>query len=228
LWVWAILIPVLLIDSLFVVAVLDDVLSGGWFTIAMCLLIMVMLFTWHKGKVELDRTTRERAIALKDMVEIVRDFPPTLLPGTAIFLSRFTDYAPFALVNNIKAHRVLHERTILLESQISDTPRVDDSRRLCVSEFAPGFWMVQVTFGFMEKLDVPNALRLLPQHGLLIDLKDVSYYVGRRSSVAGSKSRMPAWQHGLFAFMQRNSARPSDFYHLPHEQVVEVIVRYPI
>lgn len=223
---WGMVIPAMVIDGLFVLAVLDDVLSGGWFTIAMGLLIMGLLLTWHKGKAVLSETTDERAIPLSDLVEIVRDFPPNILPDTAIFLTRFSDRAPFALVNNIKSHRVLHERTVLLETWVTQAPRVDESRRLSVSEFAPGFWRVQVKFGFMEQLDVPHALRLLPEHGLAIDLAQVSYYVGRRSSVSSENTRLPAWQHGLFAFMQRNAAHPSDYYHLPPDRVVEVIVRY--
>ncbi len=233
-WRWnmvaclAVILPAMVIDLTFMIAVLDDVIEGGWFTITIGSLIMMVMFTWHKGHKLLQQSTDALAIPMQDLVEIVRDFPPHILPNTAIFLTRFSDRAPFALVSNIKTHRVLHERTVLLETVVTDQPREDDAERLKVSELAPGFWQVQVHYGFMETMNVPLALQALQRHGLMLDLPKLTYYVGRRSGVSSEKTRLPGWQHALFAFMQRNATSPWNFYQLPPKQVVEVNVRYQL
>ncbi len=224
----------ILIDVVFVVAVLDEFLDGGWFTVGTCILISGLMGIWIRGNRFLSQQTDQRAVPLQDLFEIVQDFPPATLNGTGIFLTRFSDRAPFALVNNIKAHRVLHRNTVLLETHVAPSPRVDPAQRLRVKEVAPGFWQIQVRFGFMESMDVPQALKQLTPGLFDLDFQRVTYYVGRRSSVTGGNTQpfdgaqLPAWQHAVFAFMHRNAAHPCDFFHLPPEQVVEVVVRYRV
>jgi KUP system potassium uptake protein len=93
-------------------------------------------------------TIWSKAYSLQDLFEIVQDFPSATLNGTGIFLTCFSDRAPFALGNNIKAHRVLHRNTVLLETHVAPSPRVDPAQRLLVKEVSPGFWQIQVRFGF--------------------------------------------------------------------------------
>ena len=56
-----------------------------------------------------------------------------------------------------------------------------------------------------------------------IDLPDVTYYLGHETLIAREDDRaVMGWQRNIFAFMVRNSARMSNYFHLPPDQTVEI------
>jgi len=76
---------------------------------------------------------------------------------------------------------MLHENVILVSMIVSDDPRVQDERRLKLTPIGEGIQRLEVHIGFMEKPDVPNAIRLAMDQGLLPNVNpgDITYFVGR-------------------------------------------------
>ena len=81
---------------------------------------------------------------------------------------------------------------------------------------------MEAKFGYMEQPDVPAALRACAEHGLDIDPRQASYFLGRRVIKMAARSKMPFWQQRLFIMLVNQSARALDFFRLPADRVVEL------
>ena len=56
--------------------------------------------------------------------------PPHIVPGTAVFLTSDPEFAPTALLHNLKHNKVLHEHNVILTIITADTPRVPEDERV--------------------------------------------------------------------------------------------------
>jgi len=97
-----------------------------------------------------------------------------------------------------------------------------------VRPLAPGFWRVQVNYGFKDTPDIPRALLLCAAHDLPINLFETSYFLSRETVVPTRRRGMVLWRERLFAFMARNAANIADFLRLPSNCVIELGTRVRI
>jgi KUP system potassium uptake protein len=74
----------------------------------------------------------------------------------------------------------------------------------------------------MDTTDIPEAIELLKEKGVSIDLKNASYFLGRESVVITKDTGMSPLRETLFDFLGRNSARVSKYFNLPPEKVFEI------
>lgn len=100
--------------------------------------------------------------------------------------------------------------------------------RVEVQALAPGFWKVQVNYGFKNTPDIPQALELCKTRGLLINLFETSYFLSREIVVPTKGSGMAHWREALFAVMSRNSGSVAGFFRLPNNCVIELGARVQI
>jgi KUP system potassium uptake protein len=119
-----------------------------------------------------------------------------------------TMMVPHALLHNLKHNKVLHERIILLTVANEEVPRVHDDQRLDLSDLGHGFWRVIVHFGFMEEPHVPHALELMKRHGIVLDLMETSFFLGRETIVPSVRPELKPWQERLFIVMARRIQVP--------------------
>lgn len=132
---------------------------------------------------------------------------------------------PLALVHHLKHNHVLHERVLLVSTLTSDAPQVAPEQRAQVVAMECGLTRVVLTFGFMEKPDVAQALRLACQDPLLrdVDPASLTYYLRRETIIPSDQpTGMAHWRKALFAAMLLNANRSAAYYGLPPSQVVEV------
>lgn len=100
---------------------------------------------------------------------------------------------------------------------------MDDRRRVTVREFGSGIYLVKAEYGFKETPDVYRVLELgQPQIGSRCELMDTSFFIARESVVPSKLPGMSMWRERLFAWMHQNGAKPSDFFHIPANRVVEL------
>ena len=125
-------------------------------------------------------------------------------------------------MHNLKHNRVLHEVNVFLTVRTTDTPTVAEAERVTTVRLDDDVWKVTVAWGYMETPNVPAALAACRAEGLKIDLMSTSFFLGRRTVVAATKSGMPKWQDRLFIALSKNATTPTDFYHLPPGRVVEM------
>ncbi len=213
----------LAIDFAFWTANLIKVKDGGWYPLGLGAICFVLLTTWYKGR----RLLRERVVAdsirLPDFVSALLAHPPHRVGGTAVFLTAHIDFVPVALLHNLKHNRVLHERVLFLKLSIWDVPYVRDEERLTVSELGGNVFLVRAVHGFKETPDINQVLALLEQqHGMALELADTSFFLARDTVVPSNLPGMALWRESLFAWMMQNAAKPSDFFKIPPNRVVEL------
>ena len=139
-----------------------------------------------------------------------------------MFLTSDPDFAPTALLHNLKHNKVLHEHNVILTIATADTPRVPDDQRVQMIKMSPLFWRVELKFGFMETPNVPNALAIARKKGWHFDIMSTSFFLSRRALKPAAHSGMPHWQDRLFIALAKSASDATDFFHIPTGRVVEV------
>jgi KUP system potassium uptake protein len=212
-----------IVDFAFWTANIIKIKDGGWYPLMLGAICFVMLTTWYKGRRLLrDRVVNE-SVQLPDFVHSLLAHPPHRVEGTAVFLTAHIDFVPVALLHNLKHNRVLHERVIFLKLSIWDVPYVRDEERLTVSELGSNIFVVRAVHGFKETPDINVVLTLLEQqHDLTLSLSDTSFFLARDTIVPSNLPGMALWRERLFAWMMQNAAKPSDFFRIPPNRVVEL------
>jgi KUP system potassium uptake protein len=114
----------------------------------------------------------------------------------------------------------VHQRVIILNVEIGDTPRLDPNRRVQIEELLPGVYSITARFGFMETPDVGEALKSCRARGLRVFTEDSSFFVGRHLVRARPLPGLKGLQRRLFARMQRHSTQAAEFFRMPFRGVV--------
>ncbi len=226
-WGWAapralaLCLPMGLLELGFFGANVFKIPAGGWFPLLVGGVIMVAMTTWRTGR----RVVAERlAVGRVPIKDFIARLPEDIAraPGTAVFMFRGDGVAPPSLLANTKHNRVLHRRVILLSVVTAAEPYVAESERVEVEEFGRGLCQITLHHGFMEELNVPQAIDRIEIGGAELDVHDVTFFLGRETVIPSELVSMAPWRERLFAFMLRAAASASRFFKLPPEQVVEV------
>jgi KUP system potassium uptake protein len=225
-WKWkqwqafALCIPLLIVEAGFLGANLIKIPHGGWFALAVGVILLVQMQTWRRGRAlvaaRIHRGERPIAEVLDETEDIKR------VNGTAVFMFKDLGKAPPALVNNLRHNKVLHKNTLIVSVETSDLPRVEMKDRATVTKVGPGVSQVQLEFGFMDEPDVPATLAAMNHPGLEIDVDDITYFIGHESIIAGKAPGMNPLQEHLFVFLNRGADSASRFFNLPVNRVFEV------
>ena len=102
-----------------------------------------------------------------------------------------------------------------------DSPYIRENK-IEIQEVGFGFFRVIVYYGFMETPNVPQILKAVEDEGLRITQEDITYYLGRESLLITDKPTMMKWRKSLFSFMSKNAQRPTDYFSIPPNRVVEL------
>jgi KUP system potassium uptake protein len=217
------------IDATFFAANATKLTEGGWLPLAIGGLVCFVMLSWRLGNIEVQKRLSEDSMPFSDFMEQVDNMLVARLPGTGVFVTRMSERASPMILHHIEHNRVLHEHVILLTVLPTRRPRVPVSERLEIHELGHGFYRVSVRIGFMQRADIPAALRACHRLGLDFCRDTLHYYVGHESLVRRTKDSAlsgPVWE--AFNFMHRMSMRAADYFHLPQKQVIEVGFRLEI
>ena len=222
-WQAALLIgPLVVVDATFFSANLLKIFDGAWLPLLFGISMVLLILTWRRGTDIVIGKTRQSEIKLESLVRSLERKPPHVVPGTAVFLTSDPDYAPTALLHNLKHNKILHEHNVILTIVTSDTPRVDENDRVTITPVSDRFNRVVLKFGYMEIPNVPKALAVARKKGWSFDIMSTSFFLSRRSLRPAAKSIMPRWQDRLFIGLARTASDATDFFQIPTGRVVEV------
>ena len=208
------------VDAAFVAGNMTKVPSGGWIPLALAAVLFMMFIIWRSGRLELRAALARQAVPRSELPALLAGVHR--VPGTAVFLGSTPGLIPSALIGNLQYNRVVHERLIILNLQILHTPRQDPANRVEIDEAVPGVYLVTARFGFMEPLDIGEALRGCRARGLTVFMEDSSFFVGQHVVRARN---LPGWrglQRTLFARMQRHSTQAAEFFRMPPRGVISL------
>jgi KUP system potassium uptake protein len=218
-WQVALLFGLMLItDSAYVAGNMTKVPTGGWIPLTLGAILCLIFYTWRSGRLELRAALSKLAVPRTELPKLVAGVHR--VPGTGVFLASNSRLVPSALIRNIEHNCVVHQRVIILNVEISDTPRQDPVRRLHIEESVPGVFFITASFGFMETPDVAEALKACRARGLRVFTEDSSFFVGRHVVRARPLPGLRGLQRRLFARMQMYSTQAAEFFRMPFRDVV--------
>jgi KUP system potassium uptake protein len=227
LWQWPPLWAALLLSVFYIVDIayftanLTKVPDGGWFPLAVGLIIFTLLTTWAKGRQLMMERMREAAMPIPIFVASAAN-SAVRVPGTAVFMTSTPDGVPHALLHNLKHNKVLHERVILLTVKIVDEPFVEEDGRCKLEDLGRGFFRLVLKYGFMQEPDVPAALKRVTECGAEFKMMETSFFLARQTLLPSARPGMALWREKIFAWMLRNAESAMEFFRLPTNRVVEL------
>lgn len=228
LWHWPawkaalLMAPLIVVDATFFSANLLKLLEGAWVPLLFGLAVVLLILTWRRGTRILANKTRKTEVPLEALLASLEKKPPHVVPGTAVFLTSDPDFAPTALLHNLKHNKVLHEHNVVLTIVTADTPRAREDERVTIIPVSPHFSRVSLKFGYMETPNVPKALAIARKQGWQFDIMSTSFFLSRRALKPSAHSGMPSWQDRLFIGLAKSASDATDFFQIPTGRVVEV------
>lgn len=203
---------------------------GGWFPVAVAVVIFTLMSTWRKGVELLAHESDQNASDVADLKQYLAANAVARVPGTAIFLTTQVGNIPPALRHHVERNGSLHRQVVLLTVRTEDVPQTTREERMEFSDLGNDFYRVVLHYGYMQQPNVPSELATCKDLGLRINLGEATYYIGHRLPISrGGRNRgMSAWRDRLFGFMNRNSMDQTADFQMPSAQVVEIGVRVRI
>ncbi|MGL4311174.1 MAG: potassium transporter Kup [Paracoccaceae bacterium] len=228
-WKWSkaktlsILLPIFIIECLFLAANMTKVMDGGYVPIIMAAVVCLLMWTWVRGSRHVQRKARQGAIDMESLIGMLKKSKPLEAPGTAVFLTSDPDMAPTALLHNLKHNHVLHSKNFIVTVSVVPTPYLtEDHDRITLEKLSDRFVRVGLNFGYMEEPNVPKALALARKEGEKFDIMSTTFFLNRRSFRSSPQHGLPRWQESLFISMTKSAADATGFYRLPTNRVVEL------
>jgi KUP system potassium uptake protein len=221
----------LALDLLFVASTSTKLFDGGWFPLAISFIVAFLMVTWRTGQEIMDKVRLQVREKSSEFVERINADPPHQIPGTAVVLGRMLQGVPLSLTRNVKLNHVLHERVLLVAVVMTEAPRESDEERVKVTSISDRIACVELRFGFMESVDVPEGLGIAVARGQIAEckLRDVTYYTGHETIIpTGRYSEMARWRERIFALMHHNAQRPGAYFKIPSDQVMEIGIEFEI
>lgn len=225
-WSWARTLSLaalfLTVDLAFFGANILKIPAGGWFPILIGIMIFTLMLTWKRGRELLYKRLADESMELQPFIEAISSHPPARVQGTAIFMTPNPNGVPHALLHNLKHNKVLHEQVVLATVRIGDVPHVEASERIVVQHLGNGFHRVTVNYGFKDEPNLPLDLEACSSQGLMLDMMDTSFFIGKETLIPKMHSEMAFWREKLFISMFRNADSVTNYFKLPPNRVVEL------
>ncbi len=212
----------LLVDAAFFGATLFKITDGGWFPLAAGAVIFTVMTTWRTGRRIVRTRLQDRMPRLQQFVTTYTHSEPNRTPGTSVYLYSAAGIVPPSLLATLRHNDSLHEQVVIVVVVTDPIPRVALPRRAVVTDFGAGFYQVILHFGFMERPDVPRALRDRVQRKISMDMETVSYVIARENLRVTDRPGMMMWREHLYALLARNSTGVARMFELPTDQTLEI------
>ncbi len=217
----------LLVDLMFFAANLTKLIHGAWLPLLIAIASFTVMTTWRRGQEIATAARVEAEGPLHDFIDQLADWHPKLvrIPGTAVFLNRGKETAPLAMRANVKHNCVLHRHVVIFSIDTVPVPRVPDAERMevdALSSAKDGIIHVTARFGYMERPNVPNALRLLDraQTEGKIAIEGASYFLSKLELRKGTAPTMAPWRKRLFIATSYITADAAEYFGLPLDRTV--------
>ncbi len=228
LWSWSLLTGVgaaalfLLFDLSFLLANLAKLPHGGWFALAVGVVVFTVLTTWKRGRSEVAALLERGSVSEEAFLADVQNQRVVRVDGTAVVMTSTPKGMPAILLHYFKHTKTLHKRVVLLSILTEKRPEVPDKEKIEVKELGQGFYRIIAHFGFMEMPRIRHVLRLCQAKGLAFDLMTTTFFLGRETLLPTGRARMAKWRKRLYILLARNAPSAAAFFEIPVNRVVEL------
>lgn len=227
-WNWSIATTLIVtsvflaIDLLFLGANAIKIAQGGYVPIVIAIFMYMLMATWRRGRQILAERLRASVIKLEDFLRNLKTANLARVPGVAIFMVGDPETTPPAMVHNVKHNKVIHDLVVILTIVTKEIPTVPHHERVRIQKADDKIYRVVAKYGFVDTPDVMEILESLAAHGIPINVKDITFFLGRETLIASENPGMAIWREHLFSFLSRNAQRATAFFNIPADQVIEV------
>ena len=217
LWHWSLPVTIgvvgcfLVVDLAFLGANAVKIPQGGWFPLVIG---VSRSRSCPRGVAAAKSCWSARARTIHRCSSSSADLDSEKLPrvaGTAVYLGARHETVPYALADNLKHNKVLHERVVLLTVVTERVPSVAEAERMTLEAFGKGFTQMTLRFGFAEAPAVPAVLEA-HRGEFPIDIAETSFFFGRELPVPKLRPDLPLWREKLYAFMTRNAVSAAAYF----------------
>lgn len=234
LWKWSwwlaalLFLSFLVIDLTFFIPNLMKIVHGGWVPLLVGALVYLLMTTWKKGRRILAAALKLRSIPMEVFLQKIKDSHPLRVPGTGIYMSSDTWGVPVPLLHNLKHNKIIHERVIVLTILSEEVPAIAREERVNVQDLGQNFFRVIARYGFMETPKIRHIFEACRAKGIDLHVEESTFVLGRETILASKFPGMAIWREKLFAVMSKNAQRPTAFFRIPPNQVIEVGIQVEI
>ena len=227
LWGWSVALTTvvigffLTIDLAFFAANVVKIPDGGWFPLLVGAITFTLMSTWRRGRQIILERTSEDNIPLDRFISTLDPEAFPRVKGTAVYLAARHDTIPYALADNLRHNKVLHERVFLLTVITERVPHVPETKRVTLEQLGKGIALVTVHLGFADSPALPPVLES-HRDQLRIHVEETSFFLGRELPVPTTRPDLSLWREKLFVFLTRNAVSASDYFQIPSKRVVEL------
>lgn len=211
----------LMVDFAFFGANIPKIPQGGWFPLAIGVVVFTILSTWKRGRTMLQEKLQEQAMPVDEFLAILRKDPPVAVKGTAVYMTSSRQGIPVPLLNNLRHNHVMHDNVIILSVITEPTPRVAPEKRRTVHKLADSLFRINLHYGFAETPNIPKSLRSSSRE-IDIDPEDTYFFISRETLLAVPSPKMALWRIRLFITMARNAGSAARYFQVPFNRVVEL------
>jgi KUP system potassium uptake protein len=227
-WGWSpvavgsLLAALLVIDTTFLAANAVKIPQGGWVPLILAILLLIVMTTWSGGRLLVSRHLWSKMPSLNSFVEEIKTKGVAIVPGGAIYMVSAPDFAPPALVQNVRHNKMVHEDLVFLTVQTVRVPQLPVDEQVRVERINEHVFRVTVRHGFMQVPDIPRVLPTCKAAGVSVPLEDTTFFLSRVNALATPRPGMAIWRERLFMFLEKISQRASSYFRLPADRVVEI------
>ncbi|WP_270887552.1 potassium transporter Kup [Pedococcus sp. 5OH_020] len=217
-------VPLAVLELTYFGANLTKVTHGGWLPLLIALVVATVMLTWQRGRTLVTDRRTDMEGPLEPFVDWLHGDPVDKVTGTAVFLHPNKDSTPLALRENATFNHVIHENVLIVTTTSENVPHVRDEDRVELDHLGDPYDAIThltLRFGFQEDQDVPAALGVARDQGIIdIDPDTVYYFLSRISLQRGPGREMSPWRKRVFLGLAHNAASPIEYFRLPEDRTV--------
>ena len=209
-WKVPVAIVVTLVDAVFLVSNLYKLPHGGYWSLILASVPLVVMLVWTRGQRALYRALKplDLDIFLVSYEQIYAK--ARNIPGTALFFVRSLDIIPPYLVHCIIRSNIIYERNVMISVVRTDEPFGVASS--AIASKGPGLEGLEIKAGYMELVDIEAIIH---NHGIS---EKVIFY-----GIEDIATANPIWK--LFAVIKKLTSNFVQFNKLPAAKLQGVVTR---
>jgi len=215
------------VEGLFLAANLSKVAHGGWLPLIIAGLVFTIMTTWRRGRAIVTANRKQKEGSLREFIDEIRERGVPRVPGIAVFPHPGKDSTPLALRANVEHNHVLHEDVIIVSASTLNVPHVSPADEFSVDDLGygdDGIQYLSVSFGFSDRVSIPQALHRARASGLLdegsSDVGEASFFLSRGAIRRTTAPGLARWRKALFVALAHNAADPAAYFGLPADRTV--------
>ncbi len=237
-WKWSFLhvalffAPILLLDLVFFSTNIVKIIEGAWFTVLISSAVFYLVRVWRTGQHAKGIQQHFKEMGLSDFLSDYRKQYPQTLPGTAIYLTRWADRVPKALEIHLQHNKFLHEKNIFIAIGTHSRPWISFNKKYQLQKLAEKTYHISANYGFKEIPDLSKVIQWAMKEGVLTQGEEFSFFITRAAPKPAPRAShtnvLTGFSERLYLFLANNALPATDFFKIPIQKVVEIVLRYEV